>query len=182
MVNEKYSVAEYERRFLLSDVPAGLSNPRQISDPNIDGTRLRVRSVETPEGLVLQRKLGHRRRVAEEDPTVIWHTSLYLNEAEYEMLSSLPGRTLTKTRWTVDADGGSSSVDVFGGVLVGLVMLEVDLAHIDGLNAFTAPSWAGPDVTHNETSTAGPLARLSADELEEALRRYEERRSPNPVQ
>ncbi|MCH8990417.1 MAG: hypothetical protein IIA44_01520 [Acidobacteria bacterium] len=82
MVNEKYSVAEYERRFLLSDVPAGLSNPRQISDPNIDGTRLRVRSVETPEGLVLQRKLGHRRRVAEEDPTVIWHTSLYLNEAE----------------------------------------------------------------------------------------------------
>ena len=67
---EKYSVAEYERRFLLPDVPAGLSNPRRISDRYIDGTRLRVRTVATPEGVVLERKLGHRRRSAEDDPEI----------------------------------------------------------------------------------------------------------------
>lgn len=166
-------MVEYEQRFLLPDFPGGLSNPRRISDRYIEGTRLRVRTVATPEGVVLQRKLGHKRRTAEDDPTAIWHTSLYLNEAEYELLSSLPGRMLTKTRWTVDVDGRLGAVDVFEGDLAGLVILEVDLGHVDEPNAFHPPAWAGTEVTHDETFTGGSLATLNADKLRKTLASYE---------
>lgn len=173
MGDEKYSVGEYERRFLLPDLPAAVSNPRRISDLYIEGTRLRVRTLATPEGVVLQRKLGHKRRMAEDDPTAVWHTSLYLDEAEYELLSSLPGRMLTKTRWTIDVDGQLETVDVFESDLAGLVILEVNLGHFDDLHAFNPPAWAGAEVTNDESFTGGSLAGLSADELEEILTSYE---------
>lgn len=169
---EKYAVAECERRFLLGALPAEVSSPRRISDQYLDGTRLRVRLVTTPEGVVLQRKLGHKRRTGL-GPTVVWHTSLYLDEAEYELLSSLPGRTLTKTRWTVHLGDLVASVDVYEGTLDGLLMLEVDLGDIDQMVSFEPPGWAGIELTYDETFTGGSLARLDADQLQASVRLYQ---------
>jgi CYTH domain-containing protein len=170
---EKYSVREFERRFILPDIPAGVSDERRISDLYLDGTRLRVRLVATPGGVVLQRKLGQKRRIAEDDPTTIWHTSLYLNQAEYELLASLSGGTLIKTRWTIDVDRRRGAVDVFEGELAGLVLLEVDLVGFDDFHNFIPPTWVGTEVTTDETFTGGSLARLSAAEMTEILTSYE---------
>jgi CYTH domain-containing protein len=171
VITEKYAVAECERRFLLDAVPVEASNPRRISDVYIDGTRLRVRSLATPDGVVLERKLGHKRREGP-DPTLLWHTSLYLDEAEYELLSSLPGRALAKTRWTIQLEDRLGSVDVYAGALAGLLMLEVDLGDRAQLDAFEPPEWAGKEVTYDGTFTGGSLARLGADQLRTALQPY----------
>lgn len=126
----------------------------------------------TPDGDVLQRKLGHKRRHAEDDPTAVWHTSLYLDKAEFELLSTLPGRTLTKTRWIVDIEGRPGAVDVFAGNLAGLILLEVDPGERARLTSFNPPAWAGPEVSDDEAFTGSSLAGLDADALEAILAPY----------
>ena len=169
MVKEKYSVGEYERRFLLDAVPTGAVRPRRIVDHYVDGTRLRLRSVDEA-GAETDRKLGHKRRVVETDPTAIMHTSLYLDEAEFDVLSTLPGRRLVKTRWAVDADGSPASVNEFHEDLAGLILLEVDLGDPSRLDRFVPPGWVGPEVTHHEAFTGGALAGASFDSLRPIIR------------
>lgn len=162
--SEKYAVGEYERRFLVDAVPAGVSNPRHIVDRYIDNTRMRLRSVASAEGDPVL-KLGHKRRVKDDDPTQIMCTSMYLEISEFDALSDLSSRPLTKTRWAIDVDGTSCSVDEFTGDLAGLVMLEVDLHDPASLERFTPPSWAGPEVTYDETFTGGQLAGRRFEEI-----------------
>ncbi|MEE2768479.1 MAG: hypothetical protein VX833_04630 [Actinomycetota bacterium] len=168
----KYSEGEYERRFLLRHLPSEVAEPRRIRDYYLTGTRLRLRLVEDPDGELLERKLGHKRRVVEDEATAIMHTSLYLDSGEFEALTSLPGRSLTKVRWDVDLDGQAASVDVFEGYLLGLVMLEVDLKSPTLLAGFLPPDWAGPEVTQDETFTGGALSRLPAAGLQQAVAPY----------
>ncbi len=165
----KYAVGEYERRFLLDEIPAGVTNPRHIVDRYLDRTRLRLRTVETPDGAT-DRKLGHKRRVEPDDPTAILHTSMYLDAAELEVLGGLPGRHLAKTRWAVAVDDGvTGSVNVFEQDLAGLVLLEVDLGSPDLLDRFEPPVWAGPEVTRIEAFTGGALAGATFADLAPVL-------------
>ena len=164
--DHKYAVGEYERRFLLDQIPPGVTNPRHLVDHYLDGTRLRLRTVAAENGVV-DRKLGHKRRVVDDDPTAILHTSLYLDEAELDVLAQLPAKRLVKTRWAVevDEDGASGSVNVFEEDLVGLILLEVDLGSPELLHRFVPPSWAGPEVTRQEAFTGGALAGATFADL-----------------
>lgn len=169
MPDPKYSISELERRFLLSELPSGLSQPRRIRDLYIEGTGLRLRIVEDLDGVVLQHKLGHKRRTDEGDPSIVEHTSLYLTEAEYEILSAVGGRPLVKVRWTVESDGLRAAVDVFEGKLEGLVMLEVEFHADEDLTAFRPPHWAGLEVTHREEFSGGALSASTSEEANELL-------------
>ncbi len=163
-MEEKYSVGEFERRFLLRSVPAKASRPRHITDHYVDGTRLRLRLVTESNGTESW-KLGHKRREEQHDPTAIRHTSLYLDADEFAVVSTLPGRRLTKTRWTMAVGDSSCAVDEFTGDLDGLIMLEADLRDRHKLHAFTPPPWAGPEVTRDETFTGGQLAGRQLSDL-----------------
>lgn len=168
MVKEKYSVGEFERRFLVGEIPPGVTNPRHIVDLYIENTRLRLRSVDQP-GLETDWKLGHKRRLVEADPTEIQHTSLYLNENEFRVLAALSMKRLAKTRWAVAIGGRDCSVDVFEGSLAGLICLEVDVGDSSLLDEFVPPLWAGPEVTWDEAFTGGELAGKSFSDLGDAL-------------
>ncbi len=151
----KYAVVEHERRWLLAEVPEGARDPRRVTDRYLDGTRLRLRLVETPDGEVLQRKLGHKRRVDPGSPAAVMHTSLYLDESEWEALSVLPGRVLVKTRWLLDVCDWLAAVDVYDD---GLILLEIDFGSEDAMRSFRPPSWLGEEVTQDEAFTGGRLA------------------------
>ncbi|MCP3989271.1 MAG: hypothetical protein GY724_09370 [Actinomycetia bacterium] len=166
MVSDKYAVGEYERRFLLGQIPPGATNPRPIVDHYVDGTRLRLRAVTDPAAGRVQRKLGHKHRLMVDDPTAIMHTTMYLDDNEFAVLSSLPGRRLVKTRWAVGLDGNQQgSVNVFGQDLLGLIILEVDVGRPDRLETFQPPPWVGPEVSHFEAFTGGDLAGRTLDQL-----------------
>ncbi|MEM9565521.1 MAG: hypothetical protein AAGA93_23060 [Actinomycetota bacterium] len=168
MTREKYAVGEYERRFLLDDIPAGATDPRRIVDRYIDDTRLRLRTVEQA-GAETERKLGHKRRLSTSDPTAIMHTSLYLDDDEFRTLATLPARRLVKTRLAITVDGTPCSVNVFDESLTGLILMEVDLGDPSLLDGFVPPPWAGADVSGDEAFTGGGLAGKSLDDLAEAL-------------
>ncbi|GAB2976975.1 CYTH domain-containing protein [Nocardioides montaniterrae] len=147
-VSLKYAHLESERRFLLRSLPASVAGSMTISDLYVDGTRLRLREV-VEDGVVV-RKLGQKIRLG--DVTRIAHTTLYLDDAEWALLSTLPGRRLTKVRHrTVDP---TVAVDVFpDGTIV---------AEVDGGSALPedVPAWLDVvrEVTYDERFCGGGRA------------------------
>ncbi|GMV23850.1 MAG: CYTH domain-containing protein [Acidimicrobiia bacterium] len=95
-----------------------------------------------------------------------------VSRAEYEyeipageadqMLASLAGALVEKTRYHVPHGGHVWDVDVFAGANAGLVMAEVELASPD--EDFERPAWLGEEVSHdpryrNSALAADPFTR-----------------------
>lgn len=147
----KYAHLETERRFLISAIPEGIESVSDISDFYIVGSHLRLRAVETGEQTI--RKLGQKVRLGN-DPRRIAHTTIYLNDSEWQLLSSLPTRRLHKRRHYIARDGIRFVVDEHDdGTLV---------AEFDGGNDRPAdpPEWLAVirEVTDEEPFTGGELA------------------------
>lgn len=78
-----------------------------------------------------------------------------------EMLALLcAGRSLAKTRHIVPHDGLSWEVDVFEGVLAGLVIAEVELPTPD--RSVSPPSWIGQEITGDHRYANAALASAKA--------------------
>jgi CYTH domain-containing protein len=156
MVDLKYAHVERERRWLLAAVPDLPEHARRLDivDRYVRGTRLRLREV-TEAGSVT-RKLGQKVRIGE-GPDEVAHTTMYLDEAEWEALATVPADVLTKARTLVAHDRGTVNVDVFGGHLAGLVLAEIDAG--DG-EPWELPASYGVlgEVTDDEAFTGGALA------------------------
>ena len=169
----KYAVVERERRFLPGhglDLAAAL-RVLQIEDRYLHGTRLRLRTV-CEQGKEPVRKLGQKVRFAPGHASALAHTTMYLDEAEYALLSSLPAAALSKARHIVPLnDGLEVAVDVFEGDLSGLVLAELDLG-TDGLPPEPLPTWLGVEVTDVEDFTGYALACLDAEGLARLLTVY----------
>lgn len=141
----KYAVVESERRFLLRSLPAGVERTAAITDRYVTGTRLRLREVVEGDGSVV-RKLGHKVRLGD-GPERIACTNMYVDDAEWAVLSSLPANVLCKRRHHVYVDGVHVAVDEFpDGTL---------LAEIDGGDEPVAavPPWL--DVVREVTTDEG---------------------------
>ncbi|WGX97945.1 hypothetical protein [Nocardioides sp. L-11A] len=153
MVSLKYAVVERERRFLVAAVPAGVSEVWEIEDRYVDGSRLRLREVRGPDGVVV-RKLGHKVRLGE-GPAAVACTSLYLDDAEWALLwDRLPGEVLRKRRHHVHRDDLHVVVDELED---GTLLAEID----DGDAAPRAvPDWLEvvADVSADEGWTGGAQA------------------------
>ncbi len=160
---EKYAHLEVERRFLLSRVPEGVRGPVRIEDKYLEGT-LRLRRTEH------ELKLGQKVRPDPEDGSRVWHTTMYLSEEEFRMLSALPGHDLVKVRWRLT--GSVFAVNVFEGGLSGLVMAEAEFATDDDRAAASAPAGTVADVTGDDRFTGGALAVLSRQEVFALLREH----------
>lgn len=153
----KYARSEFERRFLLDRLPAGVSDPVRIRDHYLHGTHLRLRLVEDMEGNVLKRKLVHKTRLDTDDPRLVLHTSLYLDEQEFALLSGLPGDHLVKVRYRTNVSG--VVVDVIEVPDSGVAILEVSFPDRVSLALFRPPSYVGIEVTSDEGHTGRGLAR-----------------------
>ena len=151
MTSLKYAVVERERRWLLAAVPDLPEGARRLSivDRYLTGTRLRLRQVTEADGTVV-RKLGHEVRIGAVAREIA-HTSLYLDDVEWDLLAALPARTLTKTRTLVPAGEGHVAVDVHADGTV--------VAEIDGDGELPADWAAVREVTDEEEYTGGELAR-----------------------
>lgn len=148
----KYALIERERRFLVARIPSGVVTVRQISDRYIDGTRLRLREIIDADDTVT-RKLGHKVRLGTR-PDEVACTSIYLDDHEWELLQSLPARTLRKTRHVVERHGLRLAVDQLQD---GTLLAEID----DGaMEPVAVPAWLNVirEVTSEEQWTGANLA------------------------
>ena len=182
MSASKYAQVERERRFLVREVPRAEPWARRaITDLYLEGTRIRLRqSVGIVDGQVevvrkLTQKLPDVLPVGGRRGTI---TTMYLDEAEYESLSSLSGRWLTKERLSFPSLG----VDVFQGRLAGLIIAEVEFSDDDAMLQFVAPSWCRAEITEHDGLTGGNLARIAMLEPGDAARALAElRQTIDPV-
>ena len=136
---------EIERKFVLPAPPAGLESREQARleqgyvaiDPN--GSEVRVRRKGDKRVMTIKSGAGLVR--SEEE----WA----LEPERFDALWPLTeGRRVVKTRYLVPLDDGlTAEVDVYEGVLDGLVTAEVEFADEAAAHAFTAPEWMGEDVT-----------------------------------
>ena len=98
-------------------------------------------------------------RKADVEPSVRLLTSIYLSDKEFELLSSLPGRLLVKTRHHLgEINGADVCVDEFAGDLAGLIMAEAEFADMQAMSAFPMPEFAFLEVTEDLRYTGGELA------------------------
>jgi len=170
----KYARVERERRYLLQDLPEGLTRASphlQITDNYLTGTRLRVRKVRDPQTNKWTVKLTQKFAPDAEDFSRTIITNIYLNALEAETLAVFDANEIRKNRYPFEFEARKFSVDMFLGELFGLVMAEVSFETDEDLDNFSRPSFAIAEVTNNELFAGGRLCELTfADIREEIIR------------
>jgi CYTH domain-containing protein len=170
----KYARIEYERRFLLRAMPADLDPDEgytRITDVYLEGTRLRRRTMHSPQGELIAAKFTQKYTVPGQPPSETTITNLYLDEAEAVLLESLSGPTLSKRRYRYAANGATFSIDVFEGDLAGLILAEVEAPSAARIEAVPFPDFALREVTADPAFSGAQLVRLSKADLERLLSR-----------
>ncbi len=169
----KYQRVERERRYLLRALPHGLAltDPHfQITDNYITATRLRLRKARWVPTNEWTLKLTQKYTPAPPDFSRTLITTIYLDEAEYEVLSVFEANELRKNRYPFEHEGRLYSVDVFLGDLRGLILAETDFDTDEELDAFPAPPFAFMDVSREELFTGARLVELTADDIRRQLK------------
>src|SRR6185503_1937582 len=147
----KYARIERERRYLLHDLPEGITraDPHlQITDNYITGTRLRLRKVRDPRTNKWTVKFTQKFTPNPDDLSRTIITNTYLNPLEAEPLSVFNSNEIRKNRYYFDFEGRRFSVDMFLGDLFGLVLAEVSFETDDELDNFPKTTFALAAVTN----------------------------------
>lgn len=166
----KYARIETERRFLLRSLPEKLDMAAGtlIRDTYWPETRMRLRRMFNPDGSALATKLTQKYVAPGQPPEETTITNTYLNEAEYELFSQLPGNLLVKRRFPYLHQGSGYSIDVFEGGLDGLILAELEAGQ-GNLPPGAVPAFAVAEVTAEPAFTGGELVRTSPQELADLL-------------
>lgn len=170
----KYALVERERRYLLQDLPEGLTRAdshRQITDNYITGTRLRLRKVRDPRTNKWTVKFTQKFTPNPQDLSRTIITNIYLNALEAETLSVFDANEIRKNRYYFEFAGRVFSIDMFLGDLFGLVLAEVSFETDEELQSFPKPPFAIADVTNNELFTGGRLSELTFEDIREEVKR-----------
>jgi len=168
----KYALVERERRYLLQDLPEGLTraDPHlQITDNYLTGTRLRMRKVREPRTNKWTVKLTQKFAPNPDDYSRTIITNIYLNALESEMLDIFNANEIRKNRYSFEFEGRKFSVDMFLGDLFGLVLAEVSFETDEELDSYPKPPFAIADVTNVPMFTGGELCQLSFSDIREAI-------------
>ena len=166
--DSKYARVERERRYLLQDLPEGLTRADhhlQITDNYITGTRLRIRKVRDPRTNKWTAKFTQKFAPNPQDLSRTVITNVYLNAQEAETLAIFEANEIRKNRYPFEFEGRKFSIDVFLGDLFGLVLAEVSLDTDEELESFPKPPFALADVTNNEVFTGGSLSQLTFEDI-----------------
>ena len=165
----KYARVERERRYLLRDLPEGITraDPHlQITDNYMTGSRLRLRKVREPRSNKWTAKLTQKFAPDPNDLSRTIITNTYLNALEAETFSTLfNSNEIRKNRYHFEFEGRKFSADMFLGDLFGLVLAEVSFESDEELDTFLTPPFALADVTNEPLFTGGRLAELTFSDV-----------------
>ena len=167
--DSKYARVERERRYLLRDLPEGMTraDPHlQITDNYMTDSRLRLRKVREPRTNKWTVKFTQKFAPNPDDLSRTIITNTYLNALEAEVLSSIfNSNEIRKNRYPFEFDGRNFSVDMFLGDLFGLVLAETSFETDEDLDNFSAPPFALADVTNEPLFSGGRLCELTFSDV-----------------
>lgn len=152
MSSQSSGSVERERRWLVRRLPDDLPAPSPIAQGYLahqGSVAVRVRRRGDRHVATVKGGSGGRRTEVEWDITPEQFGALWpLTE----------GRRVEKRRHEVPVDGVTAEVDVFGGDLDGLVLVEVEFDDDQAMADFEPPAWFGPEVTDDHRYTNLALA------------------------
>jgi CYTH domain-containing protein len=167
--DSKYARVERERRYLLRDLPEGMTraDPHlQITDNYMTDSRLRLRKVREPRTNKWTVKFTQKFAPNPDDLSRTIITNTYLNALEAEVLSSLfNSNEIRKNRYPFEFDGRKFSIDMFLGDLFGLVLAETSFETDEDLDHYPAPPFALADVTNEPLFSGGRLCELTFSDV-----------------
>src|SRR5215216_2992083 len=174
---------EFFRLFLIDALPSPLTPTSvhiQIFDDYITETRIRLRSVRTPETKEWSRSLQQRLPITSDELSVWKISEMHLNDAEYEQFKIFEGNEIRKNRYFHEFDARMFAFDIYLGTLWGLNRARVDFETEDDLREFRPPPFAIFEVTHESFFDDGNLVRKKLDEVRVAVSRLEPLTEPAP--
>ena len=167
--DSKYARVERERRYLLRDLPEGMTraDPHlQITDNYMTGSRLRLRKVREPRTNKWTVKFTQKFAPNPDDLSRTIITNTYLNALEAETLSTIfNSNEIRKNRYPFEFDGHKFSIDMYLGDLFGLVLAEVSFETDEDLDNFGVPSFALVEVTNEPLFSGGRLCELTFSDI-----------------
>lgn len=172
--DSKYARIERERRYLLQDLPEGLTRADhhlQITDNYLTGTRLRIRKVRDPKTNKWIVKFTQKFAPNPSDLSRTIITNTYLNALEAETLTVFEANEIRKNRYPFEFAGRQFSIDMFLGDLFGLVLAEVSFDTDKELDSFPLPPFAMADVTNHELFSGGKLSELTFEDIRNEVSR-----------
>lgn len=168
----KYACIERERRYLLRDLPEGITraDPHlQITDNYITGTRLRIRKMREPRTNKWTVKFTQKYAPDPHDLSRTIITNIYLNALEAETLSVFDANEIRKNRYHFEFEGRKFSADMFLGDLFGLVLAETSFETDEELDHYPKPPFALIDVTNDPLFTGGKLCELTFSDVRKEI-------------
>jgi CYTH domain-containing protein/CHAD domain-containing protein len=148
-------VSEVERKFLLSELPSGLEARDRVEIEQgylalDDGAEVRVRLAGAEGTIAAKSGSGLEREEVEVE----------IDAARArELLEACGSERLRKRRHLVPlGDGLCAEVDVYGGELAGLAVVEVEFPDADRAASFAPPRWFGRELTGDATFANRSLA------------------------
>jgi CYTH domain-containing protein len=172
--NSEYARVERERRYLLADLPEGLTRADhhlQITDNYLTGTRLRLRKVRDPRTNKWIVKFTQKFAPNPKDLSRTLITNTYLNATEAETLAVFEANEVRKNRYHFETEGQRFCVDMFLGDLFGLVLAEASFDTDPELESFTQPAFALAEVTNNPIFSGGRLSELTYADVRKEIER-----------
>jgi CYTH domain-containing protein len=156
---------EIERKYLVTLLPENLSDYKikRIEQGYLcHNPTIRIRKSNEDYILTYKSKFGLE-PVGENGPLVNNEVELPLTEEAYRALCKKTDNNMVhKTRYLIPLwDGLTAELDVFEGLLQGLVMVEVEFPDLESADHFQAPDWFGKDLSSDKRFTNYHLSKLS---------------------
>ena len=152
---------EFERTFLVRQLPAGLTDARskEIYDiyipHNVPHCKLRLRkSGEVHE-------MTKKELASQGDSSHLVEYTIPLSTAEFDALRAIKGKEVRKIRYYYSADNVVYEVGVFQDALLGLVVVDVEFADKESMSSFQLPEWLLTEVTQEDFLAGGELCGKS---------------------
>ncbi len=156
---------EIERKYLVTLLPENLSqyNFKKIEQGYLcHNPTIRIRKSNEDYILTYKSKLGLE-PISVNGPSVNNEVELPLTEEAYRTLSNKTDNNMVyKTRYLIPLwDGLTAELDVFEGLLQGLVIVEVEFPDLEIADTFQPPAWFGKDLSSDKHFTNYHLSKLS---------------------
>jgi CYTH domain-containing protein len=152
---------------LLKELPVGITKERVIVDHYWIGTSMRLRMIQDAGEVAY--KLCQKVRLDVDNPESVKITNIYLSEGDFHALAVTPASIVSKSRWTLDANGVTYAIDEFKGRHAGLVLAETEIG--DGDAQVPGPEFALSEVTNANEYSGGWLAAASPEDLRRVIPR-----------
>jgi adenylate cyclase len=145
-------VPEIERKFKVEALPQHLLGPGSAIRQgylSVAPAEIRLRAQDGGHGLTVK-SLGGLRRV---------EVALPLTPEQFDELWPLATAFVEKTRHRAELDDAVADLDVYGGKLEGLLIVEVEFGSEEQAGSFAPPDWFGDEITEDSRFRNAALAQ-----------------------